>query len=265
MLSLEGEVDELSRLKRLLLSFPEPSFRLAWLRDRLGRVTSEEGARLLNGLLEESEAADPDAREVLLTLAMLFIDSSNRKLLGRMRREARRQALLSLERLLRPARRPAAQAPPHDEQPVPDYGMGRELTLGERRSLARRPNRAAFEKLLADPHPMVIRLLLANPKMIEDDAVRLASRRPARAEVIREVAGTHRWLSRTRVRMAILHNPGSPPDIAIPLVGLCTRSQLRELLESTAAQLSVRATARELLDRRPPMKRRHPDVPPLLQ
>jgi hypothetical protein len=247
-------VSDVSRVKRVLLSLPDAGLRVGWLTEQLGRWPADFGARVLNGVLEQSEAADPDAREVLLTFAMVVIRESDRPLVRSLRQEARSQRLFSLDRLVRRARQPAAQAPPHDEQPVPDYGAGRELTLGERRSLARRPTRTSFEKLLADPHPMVIRMLLANPKMVEEDAVQLACRRPARVEVIREIARTHRWLSRARVRMAILHNPGSPPEVAVPLLGLCTRGQLREVAESTAAQNAVRAIARELLERRPPMK-----------
>ena len=38
----------------------------------------------------------------------------------------------------------------------------RPLTLGERKSLARQPSRAALARLLRDPHPAVVELLLDN-------------------------------------------------------------------------------------------------------
>ena len=69
---------------------------------------------------------------------------------------------------------------------IPDYGRGRPLTLGERKSLARRPDRAMLDRLLHDPHPDVIRRLLRNPRLTEDDVVRLAARRPGRPEVLVE-------------------------------------------------------------------------------
>lgn len=143
---------------------------------------------------------------------------------------------------------------PARDLPVPDYGAGRELTLGERRSLARRPNRRSFDKLLSDPHPFVIRLLLQNPKLTEDDVVRLAARRPARLEVLREISQSLRWLSRSRVRLTVVLNPGTPPEIAIPLLPVCKRTELREVVKATESSLVLRATALELLERRPPVK-----------
>lgn len=238
----------------MLLSLPDASLRVDWLRDLLERWPSAEGARLLNALVEQSEVADPDAREILLTIAMMFAGLGDAPLVERMRGEAAVTCLFSLERLLRRGPQPSAHAPPPEELPVPDYGAGRELTLGERRTLARRPNRRAFDKLLADPHPMVIRQLLGNPRMTESDAVRIATRRPARVEALRELAQSHRWLRRPRLRMSILLNPGSPPEIAIPLLGLCTRTELREVIASVDTSAVLRATAHELRHRRPPMK-----------
>jgi hypothetical protein len=136
---------------------------------------------------------------------------------------------------------------------VPDYGTGRELTVGERRSLARRPSRRSFEMLLRDPHPLVIRQLLYNPKLTEDDVVRLVAHRPARAETLLEIARLPRWLSRPRVRLAMLLNPGTPQHIAVPLLGVCTRGELREVVSSADTAVLLRATAAELLVRRPPI------------
>jgi len=100
---------------------------------------------------------------------------------------------------------------------------------------------------------MVIRQLLENPKMIEDDAIRLAAMRPARVDTIRELVRAHRWMGRPRVRQAVILNPGTPSEIAIPLVCLCNREELRDVLQSTETSLVLRATAQELLARRPPV------------
>src|SRR5262249_28348640 len=144
--------------------------------------------------------------------------------------------------------------PPEQEARVPDYGAGRALTLGERRALARRPSRAGFEKLFADPHPMVIRLLLDNPRVTEDDVIRLSSRRPVRSEILAEVIRHGRWSHRVRVRRTLVLNPDAPPELVIPLLGLLTRPELRQVAASTELSALVRATAREFFVRRPPLR-----------
>jgi hypothetical protein len=238
------------RFKRVLTSLSDVSLRIDWLRETLSRSPAIDTARLLNALCEENERSDPTAREALLPLAMYLAATQDNPLIDELRELAKSQCLLSLDRLLRKA--PDADLERVGELPVPDYGTGRELTLGERRSLARRPNRNSFEKLLNDPHPLVMRQLLRNPKLTEDDVVRLIARRPARQEALHELTQTT-WLSRSRVRLAILLNPGSPSRIAIPLLPLCTRGELLEVLRSDTSAV-LRTTAHELIERRPPLE-----------
>jgi hypothetical protein len=243
---------DVAGLTRVVLSLPDVELRVAWLRELLVRLPPERAAPLLDGLCEEGERLDPAAREAALALALLLIGLGECEVVNRLREEAAGRKLLSLDRMLRRAP-PGSVLPRAQEAPVPDYGAGRELTLGERKSLARRPNRRSFEKLLNDPHPLVIRQLLQNPKLTESDVIRLVAHRPARREALAEIAQLPRWLSRPRVRLALLLNPGTPPHIAVPLLCACTRGELREVLESADTALFLRATARELFVRRPPI------------
>jgi hypothetical protein len=237
-------------LKRILLSLAEVSLRVAWLNEALPRWPTPDAARLLNALCEENERGDPNAREVLLPLCLLLARIPHDPMVDRLREQAKAQSSFALERLLRLPQEAPMRA--LSERPVPDYGQGRELTLGERRSLARRPDRRAFEKLLDDPDPLVMRQLFKNPKLTEDDVVRLVARRPARCEALQELVRTE-WLSRSRVRMTLLLNPGSPASLAMPLLALCTRSELLEVLRGVDTSPVLRATAHELVERRPPL------------
>lgn len=245
---------DLDRVCRVVLALPEVGLRVEWLRDYLSTAPIRDAACQLERLCEASERSDPDAREAVLALAMLFARSSEDGFLGRLRAQADTLHLLSLGRLLRRAPTPPRSVPPPEQAPVPDYGRGRELTVGERRSLARAPTRRAFDKLLSDPHPLVIRQLLDNPRLTEDDVVRIAARRPVRPEAVTAIARAERWLKRPRVRLAILLNPGSPPSVAMPLLAACTRSELLEIVHGGDTSKVLRATARELLARRPPLE-----------
>jgi hypothetical protein len=127
--------------------------------------------------------------------------------------------------------------------------------VGERRSLARSPNRRVLEKLLRDPHPLVLRQLLGNPRLTEDDVMRLAARRPLHAAIIETLAESPRWLRRPRVRLSLLLNPGTPESVSMPLLAVCTRPELLEVLHGTDTPLALRGSARELLERSPPLSR----------
>jgi hypothetical protein len=240
-----------SNLIRTLLSLPELKLRAAWLMNHVQQLTPQESAPLLDALCKSSERGQPAAKEALVAWVVGLVQVGDCDWVILLRQASLEQGLLSLNRLLRPIAPAVASA--DTVPPVPDYGAGRELTVGERRSLARRPNRRAFDRLLADPHPLVIQILLHNPHLTEDDVVRLVSRRPLRQGVICELAQCPDWLVRPRVRMTLLHNPGTPGPVALPLLALCKRDELLEVLENAALNAVLRTTARELLDRRPPL------------
>lgn len=237
------------RFLRALLSLPELSLRLGWLDSELRGAPAAPIAELLEHVIADSETSAPDAREALITIALWTAGHAADDTLEKLRAAAFEQRHVSLQRVIRRVA-PASLPPEPDEPRVPDYGTGRELTLGERRSLARRADRDGFDRLLRDPHPMVLRQLLGNPRTTEADVVRVTAFRPARVGSIQEVARTH-WLTRSRVRMSILQNPGAPPAVAVPLVGLCTTPELAEIVRACDVQAIVRLTASELLERRP--------------
>jgi len=175
-----------------LPSLREAGFRAAFMRSELQRHDLGAVAAAVDQLAGLAEQADPIAREVLAAIVLALADGSLADLADALRARAATHALLPLARLLR--KKPqrdgagASQPPGPDERALPRTGVGRPLTLGERKSLARRSSRFALDRLLRDPHPDVIRNVLVNPRLTEDDVVRLAARRPAFPDVLGEIA-----------------------------------------------------------------------------
>jgi hypothetical protein len=257
MLKAPGAVmlEGASRLRRVLLSLPDVTLRVGWLRAHLAEQRDTEAAEQLSSLCEDGERADPEAREALLIVAMLLAGDRDSPLVERLRQHAEERKLLSLSRLLRRSGDAPASGRGRTGPPVPDYGAGRELSVGERRSLARSPNRRVLEKLLRDPHPLVLRQLLGNPRLTEDDVVRLAARRPLHDAIVETLAESPRWVRRPRVRLTLLLNPGTPEQVSMPLLAVCTRCELLEVVHGVDAPLALRASAQELLERSPPLQK----------
>jgi hypothetical protein len=238
--------------------------RVTYLKAELHTAPLSDVAEALDRICGKAEQAEPNARELLIAVVDLFAQDSQAALAQRLREEAAANPLLSLARFLRrPVTLPSrglsataegrAQAKAASEQRVPDYVPGRTFTLGERKALARRPNRKAMDKLLADPHPAVIRTLLANPKVVEDDIVRVAARRPNSPEILAEIARSGRWAHRVRVRMAVILNPDTPIELAVPMLALLVRAELQQVVRTTYLASMLRAAAGDLLARRPPV------------
>lgn len=248
-------------LVRATRSLPEASLRAAYLKSLLLESDVVDLAARLDVVCGRAEQAETGPREVLVALVDALNDPACSGVVVQLREEAARCPHLALERLVRqPLRVPATtrEVPDPDDDRVPDYGKGRPLTLGERKSLARRPDRDMLERLLRDPHPDVIRQLLVNPRLTEDDVLRMAARRPSRPDVLTEIARSSRWAHRPRLRMALVLNPDTPLAIAGPILGLLLRHELRLVATSPTVAPAVRALALEHLQRRPPGEFREP-------
>ena len=142
--------------------------------------------------------------------------------------------------------------PPADEEElknaqVPDFGRGRPLTLGERKSLARTRDRLMIGRVVRDPHPDVVEILLENPSLTEDDVIRLASRRPIAAGVLRQVFGCVRWAVRYRVRRTLVLNPCCPTDVAVQLGYHLSASDARLVASSPDLGPKVREACRRTI------------------
>ncbi|TAK27533.1 MAG: hypothetical protein EPO40_18120 [Myxococcaceae bacterium] len=148
---------------------------------------------------------------------------------------------------------PASALDPDDERLIPDYGRGRVLTLGERKSLARRPDRKLIDRVLRDPHPDVIELLLMNPRLTEPDVVRLCARRPNAPDILLRVFRSPRWAIHPKVRTALALNPSTPPAIAEAVVPLLAPEDLHILAQDQHAALAVRRRCLEVLSRFAPL------------
>jgi len=267
-----GLESEGSRLERVLLSLPELELRVNWLKDQFERWPARTVAARLDELCARSEASEPAAREVMLAVVCCVIAQGESELVRELRGLAETAHLLSLARLLPSDRHDrqerstrAVTAPPPATGDVPDYGAGRELTVGERRTLARRPSRGHIERLLADPHPLVMRELLLNSKLTEDDVLRLVAKRPANVAALEALTHSTTWLCRPRVRFAMVQNPGTPLWIAGPLLVLCNRRELAEVVSNTTVPLTLRSTAQELVALRPPLRQGDSDADGVLQ
>jgi hypothetical protein len=243
------------RIVRVVPTLPTQALRMAWLRDALSTASPSASAAALEVLCDGSDRGDPACREVLVSLAGMLQDPGSRHVLDLLRSTVSADSVTPLARMVhgglsisRGTKRPRAPGS-DDERRIPDYGRGRPLTLGERKALARRPTRKLLDRLLADPHPQVIRNVLDNPITTEDDVVRIAARRPLPPTVMLEIARHPRWNVRTRVRMAMLLNPGCPAEVGVPLVSLLSLADLRVIADMTDIHESIQHAVVERLRR----------------
>lgn len=222
-----------------------------WLASQVKERPAQLFAEQLNRLAGDAERLDEEAREALVAVVAFLVVQDPEGLPTILERCAMQHDFGSLLRLLR--RYPQEPALDDAEKNERLTRRGNEITLGERKSMARHPNRRNFERLFKDPHPHVIRQLLGNPHLTENDVIALCTSRPRRRVTVVTLAHFPDWLVRPRIRMAIIFGPVTPSQIAVPLVALATRPELQEIADSPSLHVVLRATAQQLLERHPPL------------
>jgi hypothetical protein len=134
-----------------------------------------------------------------------------------------------------------------DDLPLPDYGDDRPLTLGERKSLARRPSREIIERAMLDPDSSVAIKLLANPKLTEEDVMRMAARRPGPPSVLAEIALHPRWRRRRRVILALVYNSYLPTWYGLSLLPWLDSREATEVAADPRLETEIRQGVEDLL------------------
>lgn len=256
-------------LVRTTLSLADEALRAAYVVSVARKWDVVELARALDVVCERAEQAEAASREALLAIVDALNAEGMDGIVQRLRERASWESLLALERLVRSPLKQTGQPPGAKQEvwydaeghrraavdrPSPGSPEGT-MTLGRRKWLARRPDRETTQRLLSDPHPDVIRRLLRSARIVEDDVVRLAAKRPGHGDVLAELARSTKWSHRPRVRMALVMNPATPPEIAARIAGLLLRPELDLVARSPGVPACVRAVCLEHLERRPPVDR----------
>jgi hypothetical protein len=125
-----------------------------------------------------------------------------------------------------------------------------DLALGEKITLARRAPRAVIASLIHSDDPRLLRAVLGNVTLIEQDAVTIAKAGRTGDDVLAHVAAHPRWGVRRAVRQALIRNPRTPVPVALRMIGGLTRRDLQELIRDAEVPKIVRVGAERRLEGR---------------
>jgi hypothetical protein len=233
-------------LSRRLAALPALAMRRIVLRDTLSGMSPDEVAVLCGELVRRGRDGAPFDVALIAFNAVLDGHEIDYERHAEIYAAAGERGDAPLQRLLLSAQPPPPGQP--QRAPIPDRP---EITLGERKSLARgsRVPRETLDRLLRDTDPTVLEILLLNPRVVEADVVRLAARRPTTAAAQRVVFTCERFIARYPVKRALAFNPYTPSDLAARLVPLLTRQDLKALGIDHQVSETVREAALDQLKR----------------
>lgn len=157
--------------------------------------------------------------------------------------EGGREAVLFMLRDIPPHRALAGGA----RLPEVRLPLERDVSLGERRAMARTKDRRLLERLLLDPSELVTRNLLLNPILRVQDILVIASRRPTTPEILREVAASTRWMTYQEIREGLVINPYLDTGLALKILPTLPLPILRQIKNANDLHPTVHTFARLLV------------------
>jgi hypothetical protein len=237
---------------RRIVALPEIPMRRAAIAESLAALTDDEAVWWIDQLIRGALWGRSPEIDAMLAcadwLVRLRIDDDYSRLqkLYEAAAHSEREGVLMLLR----------DPPPHRalekgaQLPEVRLPLDRDITLGERRSLARGRDRRVLDRLLMDPNPLVIRNLLNNPNLRLENVLTVAARRPTTVDLTMEVALNTRWFKLQKVREALVQNPYSATGLALRLLPTLRIHTLRRIRNAGDLHPAVHETARMLVDLR---------------
>ena len=122
-----------------------------------------------------------------------------------------------------------------------------ELALGERSALARRAGPGVLGQLRHDPHPGVISAMFDNPRLTEDILGPVVHAAATPGPVLAAIAADRRWGARIGLRAPLARHPNTPLPVALRLLPLLPKPELRALARDVRVSEALRQRARVLL------------------
>lgn len=231
------------KLAHHLAALPETAMREQVLMEYIKKGSLNDVIEVLDEIQKKGRQGGPPFNIALLTLTQVLsshlVDYELLASLYQTAKEEQREALAQL----------FYTAPFEDSQtPLTNSSEGgSEMTLGHRKTLARISGRENRERWIRDPDPQVIHSFLENPKITEEDVVRLAALRPTTAQIQQEVFSAKRWIRRYRVKRALALNPYTPVSMSIKLCTFLSKNDLELIISSPTLPNQLREAADKII------------------
>ena len=122
-----------------------------------------------------------------------------------------------------------------------------ELESGEKISMAHSAPTGVLSKLALENDDKIIRALLRNPRLREQEVIAIVRRESTSGLVLRVVALSERWVHRPSVRKALVSHPNTPIHVALSLLHQVPERELRALLRESELPRVVALSAEKIL------------------
>jgi hypothetical protein len=122
----------------------------------------------------------------------------------------------------------------------------RALSHMEKLLLAVKADRTERALLLQDNDPRVLLSLLRNPRLTVDEVARLAKSPYMTFQIADVIMKATQWMSNLDLRLALIHNPKTPPAFALRILPTLPDSEVRAIARAGTSMALKQAALRRL-------------------
>lgn len=125
------------------------------------------------------------------------------------------------------------------------YKRIQHLNVSGKIKLALLGNKEARGILLKDSNKLVSSTVLKNPRITEDEVVRVVNSRSVSDDLIRQVANNKEWLKKYAVKLGMVNNPKTPLTVALRLLNQLNEKDAQHIAKSKNVSSALAAAARK--------------------
>jgi hypothetical protein len=109
-----------------------------------------------------------------------------------------------------------------------------------------------IQKLVHDPSARVVRALLQNRNLVEDDVLIIANRTNLTPDILEVIAKDRRWSESYPVRLALVRNPRSPLSVSLSVARFLRIFDLEEITRNHYIPVILRSKVESMIMERVP-------------
>lgn len=119
----------------------------------------------------------------------------------------------------------------------------RSLSRMEKLLLTPKADRIERAILAQDNDPQVLYTLMKNPRLTADEVIRIAKSPFLTYQTAEVILKSTQWISNLEVRVALVHNPKTPPAFALRILPTLPESEVRTISRGAATSMALKQAA----------------------
>ncbi len=128
------------------------------------------------------------------------------------------------------------------------YKLIQEMGIGSKVKLALTGNKAARELLVKDANKIISVSVLKNPRITEDEVLKLSSAKGIPEDILRIIGRNKEWIKNYSIRLNMVMNAKTPLAISIKLMDQLFEKDLAKIAKSKNVPSVIASTARRKLE-----------------